>query len=591
MRTSRHIAFMSDAEELPEARRSASSYAVTAAAIAAVALLYFITGKLGLRLAFVHVSATPVWPPAGIAFVALLLLGCRMCPGVFIGAFLVNITTAGTALTAAGIATGNTLEAVAAAYLVNRFANGRHAFERTRDIVKVWVLAGLTSGAIGATFGATSLCATGFAEWTNYAAIWRTWWLGDATGCFLFGSVLLLWLTEPLPRWTLAQAVEAMLLVIVLVAVALMVFFDYFGQAYLALPLMLWAAFRFGTRETATTAVVLAGIAIWATLRHRGPFAGLNPNESLLELQAFMTISAVTTMVVAALVDERKRAAHLLAHAHERLEQRVARRTQELSQANDSLRVEIEERARAEAQLADAARRRQDDLRAFALEVQRAQEAERRRISRELHDGLGQRLSGLKMALQLLEDDAADKGLAPSSQLEQLSRDVDQMVVEVRRLSYNLRPAALDDFGLVAALDLLCKDFEKVHRIAVRLDADIPPIPHDSHVDIAIYRIVQEALANVAKHAFASRVGVELRGRDGAILVMVEDNGRGFDRDGLHTEPDGTGLGIMGMMERTQLLGGRFDVKSQIGGGTRIEAELPLGNARDEGTDSDTHRG
>jgi len=590
MRASRQIEAMTDLEQLPAVRRSAVSYAITAAAIAAVAILYYVTGKFGLRMALVHVSTTAVWPPAGIAFAAMLLLGYRVWPGVFIGAFWVNITTAGSVATALGIATGNSLEAVVATYLVCRFANGRRAFERAQDIIKLWVLGSLVSGAVAATIGASSLCVTGFADWVNYPSIWRTWWLGDAMGSFLVGSVLIQWATQPRVRWTMGGVIEAVLLFAVLCAVALMVFLDYFGQEYLALLLLLWAAFRFGTRETATAALILSGIAIWATQRNRGPFASGNINESLLELQAFMTVSAATTMGVAALVTERKRAARELAHAHDRLEQRVAMRTQELSRANYTLRVEIEERARAEAQLADAARRRQDDLRKFALDVQRAQEDERRRISRELHDGLGQHLSGLKMGLQLLEDDATDKGAAPSSRLEQLSRDIDQMIVEVRRLSYNLRPAALDDFGLVAALDMQCKEFANLHRIEADFAADEPDASRDPHVDIAVYRIVQEALANVAKHAAASRVKVELRRRDDSIVIMVEDDGGGFD-PGVRMEGTGSGLGLVGMMERTQLLGGRFDVRSTVGFGTRIEAELPLRSFTNEEADSDTDSG
>jgi integral membrane sensor domain MASE1 len=122
-----------------------------------LAIVYFTTGKLGLMLAFVHVSATAVWPPAGIALAALLLLGYRVWPGIFFGAFLVNITTAGTVLTTLGIAIGNTLEGVVGAYLINRFANGRRVFDRPYYIFLFAVLAGLVSTTIGATLGATSL--------------------------------------------------------------------------------------------------------------------------------------------------------------------------------------------------------------------------------------------------------------------------------------------------------------------------------------------------------------------------------------------------------------------------------------------------
>src|SRR5439155_8918687 len=127
------------------------------AVIAGLAGLYFIAGKLGLRLAFAHPNVTAVWPPTGIALAALLLLGYRVWPGILLGAFLVNLTTAGDALSSLGIATGNTLEGLVAAALVNRFANGRRAFESPLDVIKVALLAAVASTAVSATVGVTSL--------------------------------------------------------------------------------------------------------------------------------------------------------------------------------------------------------------------------------------------------------------------------------------------------------------------------------------------------------------------------------------------------------------------------------------------------
>src|SRR6267143_3207427 len=127
-----------------------------------VCAAYVIAGKLSLRLATVHPSATPVWPPTGIAIATLVGLGLRFWPAIFVGAFLVNLTTAGSVLTSFGISTGNTLEAVLAAFLVIRFANGRHAFERTWDILRFALYSGALSAAVAATFGVTTLALGGF---------------------------------------------------------------------------------------------------------------------------------------------------------------------------------------------------------------------------------------------------------------------------------------------------------------------------------------------------------------------------------------------------------------------------------------------
>ena len=144
---------------------------------------------------------------AGPAYLREYLL--RYWPAIFAGAFLVNLTTAGTVLTSLGIAAGNCLEAVTACYLINRFANGKDVFDRTWDILRFALYAGILSGGIAATFGVTSLALGGFAPWHQYGIIWRTWWLGDAAGALVFAPFLLLWSANPIPRWSQRQVAEA----------------------------------------------------------------------------------------------------------------------------------------------------------------------------------------------------------------------------------------------------------------------------------------------------------------------------------------------------------------------------------------------
>src|SRR2546421_8110295 len=143
----------------------------TLPAIGILTVVYFIAGKLGLKLAFLYASASPVWPPAGIAMGALLVLGYRTWPAIFLGAFLVNATTAGNFGTSVAIAVGNTLEALCGAWLVNRFASGTRVFERSQDVFK-FAFAALASTLISPSIGVTSLALVGFADWARYGPVW-----------------------------------------------------------------------------------------------------------------------------------------------------------------------------------------------------------------------------------------------------------------------------------------------------------------------------------------------------------------------------------------------------------------------------------
>lgn len=281
----------------------------------ALTAAYFVAGKLGLRAAFVHPSATAVWPPTGLTLAAFLLCGYEIWPAILVGAFLVNVTTAGSLATSVGIAAGNMLEGLVGAYLMNRFARGRRACERARDVFTFAALAALLSTMLSATAGVVSLSLDGFARWADFWPIWSTWWTGDAVSDLVIAPALLLWVARPRIRWARRQRLEAVALLFSLTLVGLAVFggvFTWQGRHYplefLCVPLLLWCAFRFEQREAATVVVLLSGLAIWGTLRGYGPFARPTFNESLLLLQAFQGVTAVMTLVLAAVVAERTEA-------------------------------------------------------------------------------------------------------------------------------------------------------------------------------------------------------------------------------------------------------------------------------------------
>jgi signal transduction histidine kinase len=281
--------------------------------IGILAVVYFIVGKFGLMLASLHASASPVWPSAGIALAAILLCGYRVWPAIFVGAFLVNVTTAGNVATSFAIAIGNTLEALAGAWLVNQFAGGKDFCDRPQGVFK-FALAAALSTVISPALGVTSLALAGFADWTNYGAIWLTWWLGDATGDLVFAPLVVLWSTASKRPWNKKEAAEVGTLLLLLVLLSSIVFGGWleisarnYPIAFVCGPIVIWTAFRFTQRETAAGIFILSAIAVWGTLRGFGPFVRETENQSLLALQSWIAVLTITAMALSAGMAERRR--------------------------------------------------------------------------------------------------------------------------------------------------------------------------------------------------------------------------------------------------------------------------------------------
>src|SRR5262249_41363985 len=281
--------------------------------ISIVTVVYFGVGKFGLMLASLHASASPVWPSAGIALAALLFLGYRVWPGIFVGAFLVNITNAGDVTTSLAIATGNTLEALAGAWMVIRFARGKNFCDRPQDVFKFALIAA-TSTLISPAFGVTSLALAGFADWTHYGAIWLTWWLGDVTGDLVFTPLVVLWIVGSRRCWRKKEATEVGVLFLLLVLLSSVVFGGWlqissrnYPITFVCGPIVIWMAFRFRPLETANGIFILSVIAVWGTLHGFGPFVRETENQSLVALQLWIAVLTITAMALSAGMAERRR--------------------------------------------------------------------------------------------------------------------------------------------------------------------------------------------------------------------------------------------------------------------------------------------
>ena len=332
-------------------RAAAPRIGTRAVRVALLAAAYFAAAKLSLLLAIPPGYATAVWPPSGIALAAILLLGVEVWPGIWLGAALSNLTVAGSPLLAVLIATGNTLEALAARQWIRRSLKDPAGFSTVEDVA--WFVTCCAGGALlAATVGVTSLASTAAVPWSDVMLNAWTWWQGDTSGMIIVAPLILTWVAEARTRWPVRKTIEAAVAAVSLAGAMLFVFGgatsggEGLPLAFLAFPFMIWVAVRFGRREVTTASAIVCSIAIWHTLHGRGAFALGSTNVSLLFLLAYTSTLVITGLAMSAVSDERERAMAALRASRDRLELSVEERTLELEVANQTLRAELAEHER-----------------------------------------------------------------------------------------------------------------------------------------------------------------------------------------------------------------------------------------------------
>jgi signal transduction histidine kinase len=545
----------------------------TAPGVLALTCLYVLTGKLGLMMDAVHGFASSVWPPTGISLAALSLFGYRLWPGVALGALLVNHSAGAPWPAAAGMACGNTLEALAGAFLMRRFAGGRAFYATVQGVIAFVFLVAALSTALSASIGVLSGWAGGVIPAADLVRAWRTWWIGDAMGALVLAPAIYLALERPDAPLTRRRMLEAAVLLATLVALSLSIFGVAPGlapsvplQLYSLFPLLIWAALRFGPHGSAASTVIVAAMAIAWTANGRGPFAMGDMNESLVHLHVFMGILAVSMLVFAAAVCERSRTDRALRLAHGELEARIAERTLQLSETNQALRVEVAERRQAEG-----------SLRQLSARLLNVQDEERQRLARELHDSTAQELAALGMNLAVVRQSPTPFDTRTSRALQECATLSERCTRAIRSISYLLHPPLLEEAGLPAAVRWCADGFGR--RSGLSIELDLPPdfgrLPLD--IERTLYRVVQECLNNVQRHSGSKTAAIRLQRLGDRVLLTVSDEGRGMPGDVAERRSDmgSLGLGILGMRERVRQLGGSLTIDSTPRGATvRVDIQL-----------------
>lgn len=521
-----------------------------------LATVYAAAAIIGLTHAAVGSTVTLIWAPSGIALAALLLFGVRLAPGVAFGAFVANAWTGVPLAVAAGIATGNTLEALLGVWLLTRFAGFHNALDRKRDVFAMLAFAALASTMLSASIGTSTLIADSLLAIEGLPSAWLKWWLGDMMGVLVVAPALLIWLGNKTCSMSTFLALEAMVLGVSVMAVSYLIFGapemagrGYYPAALSVFPFVIWGALRFGQRGTTLLTLAVSMMAVWGTTHGTGPFVVDGPVDSLVRWCTFAIVVAVTGLLLAASVAEQRRAQAELLASYSQLERQVIERTRALQNANTELLSEVTERRKLESEL---------------IEVS---EAQQRAVGRELHDGLGQHLSSLALLSAALQQQLQER-IAPETELAArvvaLANESNAMTLALAR---GLYPVAFEFGGLFSALRQLADQTCVLNGIHCDFYCDRNVQIHDSNAALNLYRITQEATNNALKHSKASRILIELIQVGGQYQLSISDDGIGIDFDHpVHKQ----GLGMHTMLYRARQLGGILAIEPWPTGGTRV---------------------
>ena len=492
-----------------------------------LAAAYYASAKVGQTLRYTG-SVAAIWPPAGLGIGALYLWGLRWWPGILVGEILVNgeLLLDDTALpleSVVGQQTGNMLEIVVGAVLLRRLIGPRAALDRAEQVSGLLVALGIAT-AISATVGTASMLVGGVIDQAEIPTFWRTWWLGDTAGGLVVLPLMLVWARDPTAAWRRVRIWEGAVLLTAVTTLGVIAVSIDEPVTYMVFPALIWAALRFGPPGATLSIAIAAGVAIGFTANEVGPFFEQPIDHRTLSTQIYIVVAALTTLFLSAVVSEGAQAATELAEARHREGERAAE--------------------------------------------------ERHRIARDLHDSVSQALFSTALHTGSAERALKQTGVSPSGSLGQALGAIGELTKaaqsEMRALIFELSRDTVEG-GLVAALD------QHASRLAARegLTIDVQGPEHRLAVspsaETQLFGIAREALANVVKHAGASKAWVRVEARPERVLVEIRDDGRGFDPTSVHPGR----FGLESMRGRAADLGGLLTITSTPGHGTVVQVEAP----------------
>lgn len=528
---------------------------------AAVALLYFVLGRAGMAMAIDGTYVTPFWPPSGFALVVILAYGYSMAIGIAIGAFAQCLSFDLSPIMSMAIGIGNNFEYLGGAFMLRRLAGFHLAMDRRRDVFALILFAATLSTTFSALSGLPVLILGGLESWSNYGWAFLKWWQGGMTGVLLMAPPMLVWFTQPLPRYSVRQTAEAAALLVTMLLMWGAIFLipmrqeqGYYPAALAVFPFVIWGAVRFGVLGVGLVNLINALLAHYGSSQGVGPFASASPIDGVVRWYLFTNVVCSTGLLLAATIAAERQAKMELKESHDELESKVLARTAELAHTNDDLQQEMAMRERLETALIQVS------------------EAQQKCIGRELHDGLGQHLTSIAFFGAALQQKLDAQKRPEAKDVQRIVDLVNQSIDKTRRVSHGLYPAALESQGLSAALKELADNTRALKGIDCDLRTDPAMRIDDPVLAINLYRVAQEAIHNAVKHGKANHVWIELSSCDGHDRLLISDNGIGIDPQRIEQSP---GLGMYSLRARASLLGGTLEIEASPQGGTTVAVIYP----------------
>jgi signal transduction histidine kinase len=492
-----------------------------------VAIVSYLSSRLGGALAVHPPIAWPLWPGCAILVGVLLLVPRKIWPILILAAFsgfvLYDLQAGVPVRSIIGLILADTIEVLTAALGISCSFNGLPRLNSLKALARYSFFAVIVAPVSAASVGA-------FALQGDYWATWRISYFSEALALLTLTPAILGWVGEGRgwARKSRDYYVEAATLMVALSFVGYITLttsktINWPAALYSLVPLLLWSALRFGSVGVSTSIILVASFSVWGAVHGRGPFTAADPLQHVLSLQVFLLLATAPFMVLAAVVEERK---------------------------------QIEE-----------------TLRDLSARLIHSQEEERCRLARELHDDFNQRLALLALDLERAADAMKHSLGDTGKKMHDLWNEACEIGADLHSLSHQLHSSTLESLGLVVGISSFCNEFSEQQEIEV--DFVHGDIPRDTAPEVALclFRIVQEALRNVRKHSCCSRAQVRLENVNSVIHLRVSDEGVGFNE----TDPSRhVGLGIRSMEERLRMVGGRFEIRTRPMEGTQIDAWVPL---------------
>lgn len=637
-----------------------------------VGVAYTMVGYLGVAGKVPPAGMPTVWPPAAVILAALMLTPRRLWWSylVVVGpAHVILMVTCMPGMPAAALAVqfvGYGVQAVLAAEVLRRFGDSPPRFDDLRSVTR-FVLIGVV-GAIAITTTAVAYLYTWTGWVSDYRSIWGQRVIANAIPTLILTPFIVLTVQSvraPKRGTSAASFAELALLMAAMVAVSFAVFgadsssrHAFPALLYALLPLVLWAAVRFRPTGLYACLVTIAFVSLFNAHHGRGLFDTLSRTENVLALQLFLVAISLPMMLLAAMVQERRRTERALMVSQQRyslataagsvgvwdwnlttneiyldpaIKRMLGFEDHEIENTMDawtrhmhpddveSVLGLVREHVAGVSPMFEAEHRvfhkngtirwllcrgvvvehvngvpvrmtgtdtdvtehkfteyalqsSNDRVRELAGRLISAQEEERRRIARDLHDGLNQKVAAISIEISRIKQRLPRRSAGLTEQLTQLQGRTSELAGDIRELSHEIHPATLEHAGLVPALTSFAAELERLEDVHVDLalpkkSAGIPP-----HVATCLYRVAQESIRNAIRHAGVKRVSLALTVDDDGITFSVSDEGRGFDTELIS---ESRGLGLISIEERVRLLNGRLEVHSRIGRGTTVRVHLP----------------